>query len=540
MPQFGGKNAKKTSSDSKRHFTVVRGDEEGGLYISSSPSSAAKKAVTKLCTANKSKKVEFYIREITQGSKKKTYGPYEGYIEKLKEPIELKGRIIKYKPIAKLIRKISVKKGGMFGRSTGGPANETPEICYYCGKESNMTALLESPSPGSRHAAFYGHKYMNESETTLFPNEKLEILETKTDPESGITFIKVTSENVTGWVDKKWCRSTPSQTVEPVRSSVGDPKYYTFEAKENNESSPSEIHLRPRSGAAAFAGTGADLAFSEPKELQKKSTEKLLNLSALLTNKQTETVGSSGLPDFFGTSSVREFELEPSPLRSKGTRHPFTSSRSTKPVRSFVGGPANAQAKSPLEAAQQLWQQRKQAAPNQKLKLPNIPNSMLNNFAKAAPIVTSATRLGAIPSTRYSAHGGPFDNGAHGLSSAQRHNFNNNFTKGASSAQRHNSSHTFTNSASSAYGAPSVHGAHGASSAQRRTMSTMNNNFTNSTSYDEFYASVLQRANDHKLKKISDTKYVIYYNENHRVIMELLLLDDGTPYEIKETHQTKP
>jgi len=116
MKQIGGKNAKKTSkksSDSKRHFTVVMENKEHGLYVSSSPSSAAKKAVTKLCTANKSKKVEFYIREITQGSKKKTYGSYIGYIEKLKEPIELKGRIIKYKPVAKLSGKTGKKmKGG--------------------------------------------------------------------------------------------------------------------------------------------------------------------------------------------------------------------------------------------------------------------------------------------------------------------------------------------------------------------------------------------------------------------------------------------
>jgi uncharacterized protein YdcH (DUF465 family) len=122
MPQFGGKNAKKTkktSSSSKRHFTVVMGNKEHGLYVSSTPSSAARKAVTKLCTANKSKEVEFYMREITQDSKKKTYGPYLGYIEKLKEPIELKGRVIKYKPVAKLSGKTgaksAVKKGGMRG-----------------------------------------------------------------------------------------------------------------------------------------------------------------------------------------------------------------------------------------------------------------------------------------------------------------------------------------------------------------------------------------------------------------------------------------
>ena len=105
MQQFGGK-------DSKRHFTVVMEGKEHGLYVSSTPSSAAKKAVTKLCAANKSKKVEFSIREITQGSKKKTYGPYKGYIEKLKEPIELKGRVIKYKPVAKLSAKKAVQKGG--------------------------------------------------------------------------------------------------------------------------------------------------------------------------------------------------------------------------------------------------------------------------------------------------------------------------------------------------------------------------------------------------------------------------------------------
>jgi hypothetical protein len=104
MSQFGGL--------SKRHFTVVMDDKEHGLYVSSTPSSAAKKAVTKLCASNKSKKVEFCLREITQGSKKKTYGTYIGHIEKLKKPIELKGRVIKYKPVVKLSKKKSEMKGG--------------------------------------------------------------------------------------------------------------------------------------------------------------------------------------------------------------------------------------------------------------------------------------------------------------------------------------------------------------------------------------------------------------------------------------------
>jgi len=112
MPQIGGKSAKKTSSSTtKRHFTVVMGNKEHGLYVSSSPSSAARKAVSKLCATDKKKKVQFSIREITQGSKKKTYGPYLGEIEKLAKPIELKGRVIKYKPVAKLAGK-KTKTGG--------------------------------------------------------------------------------------------------------------------------------------------------------------------------------------------------------------------------------------------------------------------------------------------------------------------------------------------------------------------------------------------------------------------------------------------
>jgi hypothetical protein len=36
-------------SSSKRHFTVVIGNKEHGLYVSSTPSSTARKAVSKLC-----------------------------------------------------------------------------------------------------------------------------------------------------------------------------------------------------------------------------------------------------------------------------------------------------------------------------------------------------------------------------------------------------------------------------------------------------------------------------------------------------------
>ena len=99
-------------SSSKRHFTVVMNSKEHGLYVSSTPSSAARKAVSKLCADNKNKKVEFSIRETTQGSNKKVYGPYLGYMEKLDKPIELKGRVIRYKPIAKRIEKQNNQVGG--------------------------------------------------------------------------------------------------------------------------------------------------------------------------------------------------------------------------------------------------------------------------------------------------------------------------------------------------------------------------------------------------------------------------------------------
>ena len=61
-------------SSSKRHFTVVIDSNEHGLYISTTPSSAARKAVSKLCADNKNKKVKFSVREITQKSNKKVYG----------------------------------------------------------------------------------------------------------------------------------------------------------------------------------------------------------------------------------------------------------------------------------------------------------------------------------------------------------------------------------------------------------------------------------------------------------------------------------
>jgi hypothetical protein len=105
MPQ-----TKTGSQKQKRHFTAVIDNEEQGLYNSYNPSSAAKKAVSKLCAEDKKRQVEFYIRETTQGSNKKTYGPYLGYVKKLKEPIELEGRVIKYSSVAKLSKNATEEK----------------------------------------------------------------------------------------------------------------------------------------------------------------------------------------------------------------------------------------------------------------------------------------------------------------------------------------------------------------------------------------------------------------------------------------------
>jgi hypothetical protein len=92
-------------SSSKRHFTAVIDSKEYGIYVSSTPSSAAKKVVSKLCANNKNKKVKFSIRETTRVSNKKIYGPYIGYMQKLDKPVELEGRVIRYKPVAKLDKK---------------------------------------------------------------------------------------------------------------------------------------------------------------------------------------------------------------------------------------------------------------------------------------------------------------------------------------------------------------------------------------------------------------------------------------------------
>jgi hypothetical protein len=108
MPRFSG-NKMNSSHDSNRHFTLVNGNKEYGLFHGSTPSAAALMVATKLCSLNKGKKVEFYIRENTQGSKKKTYGPYVGEVKKLKNS-EFNGNGKSYKIVAKQ-KKLGMKGG---------------------------------------------------------------------------------------------------------------------------------------------------------------------------------------------------------------------------------------------------------------------------------------------------------------------------------------------------------------------------------------------------------------------------------------------
>jgi hypothetical protein len=143
----------KSRIESKRHFRVIMGTEEHGLYISSTPSSAARKAVTKLCASNKNKKVEFYIREITQGSKKKTYGAYIGYLEKLKNPIKLKEYTIKYKPIIKLKDKLISKKLVMKG---GAPKTQSSSPYNYVPTNAPISSPYNYVPPNNNHHSANG------------------------------------------------------------------------------------------------------------------------------------------------------------------------------------------------------------------------------------------------------------------------------------------------------------------------------------------------------------------------------------------------
>jgi ribosomal protein S18 len=145
MPQ-----SKIGSQKQKRHFTAVVDNEEQGLYNSYNPSSAAKKAVSKLCADDKKRQVEFYVRETTQGSNKKTYGPYLGFVKKLKEPIELEGRVIKYSPVAKLSKNVGEEGKLSSKKLNGGSKKHSQKVSKKTPKKSSKKTSKKRSNKSSK------------------------------------------------------------------------------------------------------------------------------------------------------------------------------------------------------------------------------------------------------------------------------------------------------------------------------------------------------------------------------------------------------
>ena len=104
----------------KRNFTIhaayhsdgcptkFKNKDYSGHFVSSSPSGAAKKALTQLCRVKKIKgRCTLYveIRETTQGSHNKPF-MYKVKREKLDKPIVLSGREIHYNSVCKSVKSI--------------------------------------------------------------------------------------------------------------------------------------------------------------------------------------------------------------------------------------------------------------------------------------------------------------------------------------------------------------------------------------------------------------------------------------------------
>ena len=194
------------TNSKKRHFTVVGGSSNHGLYISSTPSSASRKVVSKLCINNKNKKVVFSIRETTRGSNKKIYGPYIGYMKKLDKPVKLKCCIIQYKPIVKLKKKVSKMKGGTIDEKLQKLVEEesfsnAQKILYLSNTEWNQGKPFLIISLGASPAYTFTALYILLKKT----NPQHSIVEI---PLSGLSYIKngfppnISHEELLGLFDK--------------------------------------------------------------------------------------------------------------------------------------------------------------------------------------------------------------------------------------------------------------------------------------------------------------------------------------------------
>ncbi len=444
MQQFGGK-------DSKRHFTVVMGDKENGLYVSLSPSSAAKKAVTKLCTANKSKKVEFYIREITQGSKKKTYGPYVGYIEKLKEPIELKGRVIKYKPVAKL----SGKTGGMF-RASGGPAKPKCIHNRNYAKNKHNTFLRKIPEVSSRDRATFATGNV----ISLFMNEPVEILEVQTDLESGEDFGKVIKNGISGWVRMKYIQCESDQE-----------------------------HVRVVNSSSLNASRKL---WKNAQSAQKVKLENIPNY--MLENKNNSTI---------------EFD------------------RYSRNMRNIVSEKLKLEEEINERYHSLIFPLIKQLD-ELELKISFAENNANNvNKAMVESIKTELDRLYSNKAKEIK--------GVQYITDVVTTLKRNSELSGFNSLHSTKPSNRFGTSANSQFRSLRRPASHLAELDNSFSFSGPAQNFREE--FDKFYAFVLDKARSHNITKVSNTKYIIHYGNNHNAIWELQLTEDGVPFNITETHE---
>jgi hypothetical protein len=117
-------SSKRSSKRKERTFTIhdarkadgcptkFMNKNYSGVYVSRDAAGSAKKALTQLCNVKNIKgqcAMYLSIRETTQGSKKKVFN-YKVVREKLKKPLELKGRIIEYQNKAKSVKTIPAGK----------------------------------------------------------------------------------------------------------------------------------------------------------------------------------------------------------------------------------------------------------------------------------------------------------------------------------------------------------------------------------------------------------------------------------------------
>ena len=449
MQQFGGK-------DSKRHFTVVMGNKENGLYVSSSPSSAAKKAVTKLCTANKSKKVEFYIREITQGSKKKTYGPYVGYIEKLKEPIELKGRVIKYKPVAKLSGKTGVKKGGMF-RASRGPANPKCIHNRNYAKNKHNTFLRKIPEVSSRDRATFATGNV----ISLFMNEPVEILEVQTDLESGEDFGKVIKNGISGWVRMKYIQCESDQEhIQAVNSSSLNASRQLWK----NAQSAQKVKLENIPNYMLENKNNSTIEFDRYSRNMRNIVSEKLKLEEEINERYHSLI----IPLI---TQLGELQLKIS----------------------LEGNNANNVNKAVVESIKtELDRLRSNKA--EEIKGVQYITDVVTTLKRNSELSGFNSLHSTKPSNRFgTSANSQFRSLRHPASHLAEHELDNSFS----------------------FSGPAQY-------------------FPQE--FDDFLAFVLGKAQSHKITKVSNTKYIIHYDNKHNVIWELKLLEDGTTFK-NETHE---